>query len=174
MIIDMHAHVCAAPELYQWKAVQMSARGAHGFAPKKFADDWVRDHPDTQRNLRVMDSVGTDVQFLSPRPFQLMHAERPLKIMESWAVANHNYIAQQVKAFPNRFQGVCAIPQAPGAPITLGFPEVDRCVKELGFIGLLIDSDPGEGDNSTPTMGQAYSLLLWVPQCQRRTSGRNH
>ena len=28
MIIDIHAHVCAAPELYQWKAVQMSARGA--------------------------------------------------------------------------------------------------------------------------------------------------
>jgi hypothetical protein len=70
MIIDIHAHVCAAPELYQWKAVQMSARGAHGFAPKKFADEWVRDHPDTKRNLRVMDTVGTDVQFLSPRPFR--------------------------------------------------------------------------------------------------------
>ena len=37
-----------------------------------------------------------------------------------------DYIAQQVRAFPNRFQGVCAIPQAPGAPITLGFPEIDR------------------------------------------------
>ena len=137
MIIDIHAHVCAAPELYQWKANQMSARGAHGSAPKKFTDEWVRDHPDTKRNLRVMDTVGTDVQFLSPRPFQLMHAEKPVKIMESWAIANHDYIAQQVKAFPNRFQGVCAIPQAPGAPITLGFPEIDRCVKDLGFIGLL-------------------------------------
>jgi hypothetical protein len=98
MIIDIHAHVCAAPELYQWKANQMSARGAHGFAPKKFTDEWVRDHPDTKRNLRVMDTVGTDVQFLSPRPFQLMHAEKPVKIMEAWAVANHDYIAQQVKA----------------------------------------------------------------------------
>ena len=78
MIIDIHAHVCAAPELYQWKAVQMSARGAHGFAPKRFADEWVRDHPDTKRNLRVMDAVGTDVQFISPRPFQLMHAEKPV------------------------------------------------------------------------------------------------
>jgi hypothetical protein len=26
MIIDIHAHVCAAPELYQWKSVQPSAR----------------------------------------------------------------------------------------------------------------------------------------------------
>ena len=150
MIIDIHAHVCAAPELYQWKANQMSARGAHGSVPKKFADDWVRDHPDTKRNLRVMDTVGTDVQFLSPRPFQLMHAEKPVKIMESWAIANHNYIAQQVKAFPNRFQGVCAIPQAPGAPITLGFPEIDRCVKDLGFIGLLIDTDQGKATTARP------------------------
>ena len=53
MIIDVHAHVCAPPELYQWKSVLMSARGAHGFAPKRFPDDWVRDHPDTQRNLRI-------------------------------------------------------------------------------------------------------------------------
>jgi len=92
----------------------MSARGAHGYATKRFSDEWVRDHPDTKRNLRIMDSVGTDVQFLSPRPFQLMHAEKPLKMVESWAIANHDYIAQQVKAFPDRFEGVCAFPQAPG------------------------------------------------------------
>ena len=174
MIIDIHAHVCAAPELYQWKANQMSARGAHGSVPKKFADDWVRDHPDTKRNLRVMDTVGTDVQFLSPRPFQLMHAEKPVKIMESWAIANHDYIAQQVKAFPNRFQGVCAIPQAPGAPITLGFPEIDRCVKDLGFIGLLIDTDPGEGDNSTPTLGDEYWYPLWEKMVQLDLPGLIH
>ncbi|HEV8413243.1 MAG TPA: amidohydrolase family protein [Bryobacteraceae bacterium] len=174
MIIDIHAHVCAAPELYQWKANQMSARGAHGFASKKFADDWVRDHPDTKRNLRVIDSVGTDVQFLSPRPFQLMHAEKPVKIMEAWAVSNHDYIAQQVKAFPNRFQGVCAIPQAPGAPITLGFAEIDRCVKDLGFIGLLIDTDPGEGDNSTPTLGDESWYPLWEKMVQLDLPGLIH
>ena len=39
MVIDIHAHVCAAPELYQWKALQISARGAHGYAPKKFSDE---------------------------------------------------------------------------------------------------------------------------------------
>src|SRR6516165_2484156 len=68
MVIDVHAHVCAAPELYQWKAVQMSARGAHGYAPRKFSDEYVSDHAETRRNLRIMDSVGTDVQFLSPGP----------------------------------------------------------------------------------------------------------
>ena len=93
MIVDVHAHVCASPELYQWKSVQMSARGAHGFTPKKFSDDYVRDHPDTKRNLKILDSVGTDMQFLSPRPFQLMHAEKPLKMVEAWAVANHDQMS---------------------------------------------------------------------------------
>jgi 4-oxalmesaconate hydratase len=77
MVIDVHAHVCAATELYQWKAVQISARGAHGYASRKFTDEYVRDHAETKRNLRIMDAVGTDVQFLSPRPFQLMHVEKP-------------------------------------------------------------------------------------------------
>jgi 4-oxalmesaconate hydratase len=174
MIIDCHAHVCAAPELYQWKSVLMSARGAHGFKPKTFSDDFVRDHPDTRRNLRIMDSVGTDVQFLSPRPFQLMHAERPEKLVEAWAIANHEYIAQQVAAFPTRFQGVCGLPQAAGQPISFGFPELERCVKKLGFIGTLIDTDPGEGDNSTPTLGEEYWYPLWEKMVELDIPGLIH
>ncbi len=174
MIIDIHAHVCAAPELYQWKALQMSARGAHGFSPKRFPDEWVRDHPDTKRNLRIMDAVGTDVQFVSPRPFQLMHAEKPVKMAAAWAVANHDYIAQQVKAYPTRFQGVCAFPQASGEPVSFGFGEMERCVKELGFIGTLIDSDPGEGDNSTPTLGDEYWYPLWEKMVELDIPGLIH
>ena len=161
MILDIHAHLCAAPELYQWKSVLMSARGAHGHAPRRFSDEFVRDHPDTRRNLRIIDSVGTDVQFLSPRPFQLMHAEKPVKMVQAWAVANHDYIAQQVKAYPDRFQGVCALPQPAGEPVNFGFAELDRCINQLGFVGVLIDTDPGEGDNSTPTLGDEYWYPLW-------------
>jgi predicted TIM-barrel fold metal-dependent hydrolase len=174
MILDIHAHLCAAPELYQWKSVLMSARGAHGFAPKRFPDEWVRDHPDTKRNLRIMDAVGTDVQFLSPRPFQLMHAEKPVKIIEAWAIANHNYIAQQVAAFPARFQGVCAFPQAAGEPISWGFGELERCVEQLGFIGTLIDTDPGEGDNSTPTLSDEYWYPLWEKMVELDIPGLIH
>ncbi len=111
----------------------MSARGAHGYAPKRFTDEWVRDHPDTKRNLRIMDSVGTDVQFLSPRPFQLMHAEKPVKMVEAWAIANHDYIAQQVKAYPDRFEGVCAFPQAAGEPVSFGFAEMTRVRRRSWF-----------------------------------------
>src|SRR5688572_5704789 len=126
MIIDIHAHVCAAPQLYRWKANLLASRGVppHGFTPEKFSDEFVRDHPETKKNLRIMDAVGTDVQMLSPRPFQLMHAERPVRIVESWAMGNHDYIAQQVAAYPTRFRGVCALPQAAHEPVAIGFPEL--------------------------------------------------
>jgi 4-oxalmesaconate hydratase len=152
----------------------MAARGAHGYAPKRFSDEFVRDHPDTKRNLRIMDSVGTDVQFLSPRPFQLMHAEKPWKMVESWAIANHDYIAQQVRAYPDRFQGVCGPPQAAGEPVRFGLPELERCVKELGFIGTLIDADPGEGDNSTPTLADEYWYPLWEKMVELDIPGLIH
>src|ERR1700744_2369638 len=121
-----------------------------------------------------MDSARTDEKFLSPRPFHLMHAEKPVKMVEAWAVANHDYIAQQVKAFPNRFEGVCAFPQAAGEPVSFGFAEMTRCVEDLGFIGTLIDTDPGEGDNSTPTLADEYWYPLWEKMIELDIPGLIH
>ena len=148
MIIDIHSHVCAAPQLYRFKANLMASRGQppHGFKCDSFSDEFVRDHSETKKNLRAMETVGTDLQFLSPRPYQLMHGERPVKLVEAWAIANHDYIAQQVRLFPAKFRGVCGLPQVGGEPVSVAFPELERCVTELGFIGTLIDTDPGEGD----------------------------
>ena len=174
MIIDIHSHVCAAPELYVWKSNLIASRGAHGSSPLKFKDEFVREHSETKKNLRIMDSVGTDMQFLSPRPFQLMHAEKPWRIVEAWAVANHDYIAQQVTAFPVRFRGVCGLPQAAGEPVTIALPELDRCVKQLGFVGTLIDTDPGEGDNTTPTLENEYWYPLWEKMVELDVPGLIH
>jgi 4-oxalmesaconate hydratase len=174
MIIDIHSHVCAAPDLYVWKSNLIASRGAHGLSPLKFKDEFVREHSETKKNLRIMDSVGTDMQFLSPRPFQLMHAEKPWRIVEAWAVANHDYIAQQVTAVPSRFRGVCGLPQAAGEPVTIALPELDRCVKQLGFVGTLIDTDPGEGDNTTPTLENEYWYPLWERMVELDVPGLIH
>src|SRR6267154_5894083 len=167
MIIDVHAHVCAAPELYQWKSVLMSARGAHGFKPKTFSNEFVREHPDTKRNLRIMDSVGTDVQFLSPRPFQLMHAERPEKLVHYWVEANNDAIAMSVKLAPTRYRGVAGLPQCAGVPVTNTFAEIDRCINDLGFVGIMINPDPHEGSGTpTPGMGDEYWYPLYEKMVQ--------
>jgi predicted TIM-barrel fold metal-dependent hydrolase len=176
MIIDIHSHVCAAPQLYRFKANLLASRGQppHGFNCDPFSDEFVRDHPETKKNLRAMETVGTDLQFLSPRPYQLMHGERPIKLVEAWAIANHDYIAQQVRLFPSKFRGVCGLPQVGGEPVSVAFPELERCVNDLGFVGTLIDTDPGEGDNSTPTLDDEYWYPLWEKMVQLDIPGLIH
>lgn len=121
-----------------------------------------------------MEAVGTDIQFLSPRPYQLMHTERPVKVVEAWAIANHDYIAQQVRLFPSKFRGVCALPLVGGEPVSVALPEFDRCINELGFVGALIDTDPGEGDNSTPTLDDEYWYPLWEQMVDYDVPGLIH
>src|SRR5581483_5187229 len=58
--------------------------------------------------------------------------------------------------------------------VSLGFRELERCVKDLGFIGLLIDTDPGEGDNSTPTLADEYWYPLWEKMVQLDVPGLIH
>ena len=55
---------------------------------------------------------------------------------------------------------MAALPQCPSQPITATFDEIDRCMNELGFLGIMIDPDPYEGDgNHFPGMGDEY----WHP-----------
>ena len=161
-VIDMHAHTVAPPELYAAKAGLLSGRGYHG----KSGISEERIEQFAQNNLKIMDKVQTDVQFLSPRPFQLMHSEKPEVIVHWWCEMNNDVIASQVKAHPDRFQGICGLPHVSGAKDSSHvIPELERCVNELGFIGCLINPDPeeGQGDptdpNYTPPMDHEY----WFP-----------
>ena len=71
----------------------------------------------------------------------------------------NDMIARSVKLHPERFVGIGAIPQAAGQPISFCLEELERCVLELGFVGLKINPDPGEGATETPHMGDEY----WYP-----------
>ena len=51
------------------------------------------------------------------------------------------------------------LPQPAGEPVTTSLPELERCIKEYGFVGCLLDPDPGEGDNKTAYLGDEY----WYP-----------
>ena len=159
MIIDIHGHTNAPPGLYAYKSGLLAGRGAHGKGspniPEEALANQVKNH--LANNL---DKVGTNVQFLSPRPFQLMHSEKPEKIVHWWVEANNNVIANSVKLAPDRYQGVCGLPQCAGVPITNTFEEIDRCINDLGFVGIMINPDPYEGSGTpAPGMGDEY----WYP-----------
>ena len=82
MIIDCHGHVSAPAQLWAYKAVLLASRGSHGRGGVKVTDDEMRAalnaaeiHP--KGHLDALSDHGTDVQLISPRPFQLMHSEKP-------------------------------------------------------------------------------------------------
>ena len=157
MIIDAHGHVSAPPELYAYRSVLLASRGYHGKGSPGISDE--RLHQGVKRHLELLKGVGTDVQFLSPRPFQLMHSERPESIVRWWVEANNDIIARQCRAYPEVFRGVCGLPQSPGGDITPCVEELERCVNEHGFIGCLINPDPTEGTGLMPTLDDEY----WYP-----------
>jgi 4-oxalmesaconate hydratase len=165
MIIDIHGHTNAPPSLYAYKALLTASKGAHGKGSPNLNEEAlagvVKNHV-----TNTLDKVGTDVQFLSPRPFHLMHSEKPEKIVHYWVEANNDAIAMTLKIEPNRYRGVAGLPQCAGVPITNTFDEIDRCINDLGFVGIMINPDPYEGEGTSPGMGDEYWYPLYEKMVQ--------
>ena len=159
MIVDIHGHVNAPSELGAYKAGLLASRGAHGKGSTNVPEE--RLAPIVKRHVEeTLDKVGTDVQFLSPRPFTLMNSEKPDRIVHWYTEACNNVIAQTVKMYPDRYRGVAGLPHVHGVSPANCAEEMERCVKDLGFVGVMINPDPSEGtDLDMPTMGDEY----WYP-----------
>jgi 4-oxalmesaconate hydratase len=158
MIVDSHAHLVTPQSLYALRTfidVSGSAHN-HNYVVK---DEELAPH--AASNIAIMDSVGTDIQMLSPRPFILMHSHKNRNAIQRWVRANNDTIAHTVAMYPNRFRGVAGLPQVAGQPIQVVFDEIDRCIDELGFVGVLLNPDPGEGNGQTPVLGDEYWYPLW-------------
>jgi 4-oxalmesaconate hydratase len=68
---------------------------------------------------------------------------------------------------PDRFLGVCGLPQAAGEPIAKVIPELERCIKTLGFRGCLLNPDPYENSGTeAPALGDRYWYPLYEKLCE--------
>lgn len=183
MIIDVHGHILAPPALYIYREFLIGTRGHYGRKndiglsydrsgkmPPELNQQYAEEH------IKWLDAVGTDVQLLSARPYSLMHSERPPRIVHWWAEACNNAIQGQIEAFPTRFQGICNMPQAWGEPIETWFDELDRCVNDLGFVGVLINPDPSEGRSvvDVPPLGHEFWYPLYEKMVQYDIPGIVH
>ncbi len=172
MIIDVHGHVSAPVELWAYKANLLSARGSHGRGAVNVTDDDIRAAANRKENwakghLDYLKDHGTDLQLISPRPFQLMQSEKPARIVQWFAEECNNIIYRQMKLFPETFLGVCGLPQTAGDPIANVIPELERCVKQLGFVGCLLNPDPFEnGGQEAPPLGDRYWYPLYEKLCE--------
>ncbi len=166
MVIDVHGHLTAPDSLYVYKANILSHRGSHGRGKVEVSDDEMiafLNEPTFntgKSHLDLLKEVGTDMQLLSPRPYQMMHAEKPTKVSQWFIEECNNLVAQQCRLFPNVFKGVCGLPQSPEISPKNCIAELDRCVKGFGFVGCLLNPDPSEASHyNVPPLGDEY----WYP-----------
>ena len=179
MIIDIHAHVTAPEGLYVYKAGLLSHRGGHGRGAVNATDDDIIKALNSpvfggSSHLDQLKEAGTDMQIVSPRPYQMMHSEHP-RLVTWYTEETNKIIARQTKLFPKTFRGVCGLPQSPGAGIKEVLPYLEKCVKEDGFLGCLINPDPGEGGgHQTPPLGDRYWYPLYEKLCELDIVGHIH
>ncbi len=168
MIIDVHQHLAAArPELRDYKTALLESRGANGKGDSGITAEAVtRLGRRGTKHSDLLSEVGTDIAFISPRPYAMMHSEKPEKIVRWHCEAWNDAIAFVVQDEPSRFRGIAGLPQASGVSPTNTFEEIDRCINDLGFVGIMINPDPGEGDYATPAMGDEYWYPLYEKMVQ--------
>jgi OH-DDVA meta-cleavage compound hydrolase len=172
VIIDCHGHVSAPAQLWAYKATLLASRGSHGRGSVKVSDDEIRAALNAAEigpkgHLDALHHHGTDIQLISPRPFQLMHSERPAKLVHWFAEECHNIIYRQTQLYPGKFYGVASLPQTAGDPIERAIPELERCIKELRFVGCLLNPDPYEnGGIEPPSLGDRYWYPLYDKLCE--------
>jgi len=172
MIIDCHGHVSAPADLWVYKSLLLSHRGEHGGRISEISDEDIIRAANKREmapcgHLDMLARVGTDMQLLSPRPFQMMHSERPGKLVHWFTEATNDIIARQVSLIPNRFVGIAGLPQVAGDPIQGVLPELERAVKVLGFKGCLLNPDPYENSGvGPPHLGDRYWYPLYEKLCE--------
>jgi predicted TIM-barrel fold metal-dependent hydrolase len=179
MIIDAHAHVTAPDSLYVYKANILSHRGGHGRGAVDASDEDIvaaLNEPvfGGSSHLEQLAECGTDMQIISPRPYQMMHSESP-KLVQWWIEETNNIIAREVELFPKTFRGVCGLPQSPGLGLEAPLRELERCVGQMGFVGCLLNPDPGENSGvETPPLGDRYWYPLYEKLVEYDVPGHIH
>ena len=183
MIIDSHAHVSAPAELWAYKASLLASRGSHGRGrlAQSLSDEVIAAAANTKTagrpfgHLDYLDHLGTDMQMLSPRPYQLMQSESPGKIVQWFHEEVNNIIHRQCQMWPERFVGVAGLPQVAGEDLERAIAELERTVNELGFKGCLLNPDPYENSGTkAPPMGDRYWYPLYEKLCELDVSALIH
>ncbi len=170
--IDVHGHVTAPIALYAYQAGLISAGKFHGKGKIRATEEEILES--CQWHIERLRSHGIDRQFISPRPYSMMHSRKP-EIIVHWFIETVNdIIAAQVAEYPEAFVGVAGLPQSAGVSPANAVEELERCVTELGFVGCVVNPDPGEGDYATPGLGDEWWYPLWEKMVELDVPGLVH
>jgi 4-oxalmesaconate hydratase len=162
MIIDCHGHYTTAPAAHQkFRDAQIAGLkdpSAPAAKAGAISDDEIRETIE-KNQLRLQRQRGSDLTLFSPRASAMGHHIGDEAISSAWARANNDLIKRVVDLYPENFAGVCQLPQSPGVPIANSVAELERCVRELNFVGCNLNPDPSGGHWTSPPLTDRH----WYP-----------
>jgi 4-oxalmesaconate hydratase len=163
MIIDCHGHYTTAPkELEAYRQKQIAGLTDPAHVPAKgslgISDDQIRESLE-KAQLRLQRERGTDVTIFSPRAAGMAHHIGDATTSLHWSQHCNELIHRCCALYPENFVGVCQLPQTPGVPPANCIAELERCVKEFGFIGCNLNPDPSGGYWKDPPLTDRW----WYP-----------
>ncbi|HEX7417451.1 MAG TPA: amidohydrolase family protein [Steroidobacteraceae bacterium] len=167
MIIDCHGHYTTAPRALQdFRDRQIAGLKDPAYVPVRanlaISDDQIRESLENAQ-LKLQRERGTDLTIFSPRASAMAHHIGNETTSQHWTQICNDLIHRVCGLYPANFVGVCQLPQSPGVPPQHSAAELERCVKELGFIGCNLNPDPSGGNWSGPPLTDRH----WYPLYER-------
>jgi 4-oxalmesaconate hydratase len=162
MIIDIHGHYTTEPKaLHDFRAAQLAGLEDPARAPAT-SDLGISDADlvaSVQPQLKFQRERGSDLTIFSPRASGMGHHVGNEAIGREWCRVSNDLIGRICALLPDNFAPVGQLPQFTGAPIANCIPELERIVRDLGFVGVNLNPDPSGGYWKAPPLTDRY----WYP-----------
>ena len=164
MIIDCHGHYTTEPpQLTSYRKEQLQELEIDSsFKPSaanfKCSNDEICERLEGAQ-LKLQRERGTDLTIFSPRASGMGHHLGNEQTSIYWAIICNNMIRRVCDLYPTNFVPVCQLPQYPGVSPANCIPELERCVKEMGFIGCNLNPDPSGAMWTDPPITDEW----WFP-----------
>jgi 4-oxalmesaconate hydratase len=161
MIIDIHGHYTTEPAAMQvFRDKQLAGLADPARRPSgelKISDDQVIES--VQKQLAFQKARGSDMTIFSPRASGMAHHVGTEATSLEWTRLSNDMIHRVCSLLPDNFVPVGQLPQYPGVSPKNCIPELERIVKELGFVGVNFNPDPSGGWWTDPPITDKY----WYP-----------
>ncbi len=163
MIIDCHGHYTTAPKaLEEWRNRQIAGIKDPAMMPKvselKISDDELRESI-IANQLKLMNERGSDLTIFSPRASFMAHHIGDFNVSSTWAAICNELCYRVSQLFPDSFVPAAMLPQSPGVDPKTCIPELEKCVKEYGNVGINLNPDPSGGHWTSPPLTDRH----WYP-----------
>jgi len=163
MIIDIHGHYTTAPAaLEAWRNRQIAGITDPAATPRvselKISDDELRESIE-HNQLRKMLERGSDLTIFSPRASFMAHHVGDFNVSATWAAICNELCYRVSQLFPQYFIGAAMLPQSPGVDPASCIPELEKCVRDYGFVAINLNPDPSGGHWTSPPLTDRY----WYP-----------